>query len=66
MVICFAKTERNTVQHQFWIYVVDGQYSNNLLSRSPACAMRLVARADFISAKVFGEIGCLNCKPIQI
>lgn len=61
----FAETERNTACHQFWIYVVDGHYSNNL-SRSVACAMRLVARADHIRAEVFGEIGCLNCKPIKI
>lgn len=26
--------------------------------------VQLVARADHICAEVFGEIGCLNCKPI--
>lgn len=48
-----AETKRNTTRHQFWIYVVDGHYTHNLLSRSAACAMRLVARADHIHARTF-------------
>lgn len=57
--------QRNTALHQFWNYVVDGQYTNNLLRRSTAHAMRLVAREDHIHAEVFEEIGCLNCKLIK-
>lgn len=50
--------------------VIKGQYTSNLLGRSIAKQMGLGARVNEINSSltdyVFGEIGLLNCEPVEI
>ena len=48
------------------IYVIEGSCVNNLLSRHAACQMGLVLRIEGTTANVFGDIGLMNCEPVQI
>jgi hypothetical protein len=59
-------SERKGEKYQFWIFVIQGPYANNQVSRTFACKMSLFLRADEISTDVFGEIGPLNCEPVKI
>ncbi|XP_063072782.1 uncharacterized protein K02A2.6-like [Engraulis encrasicolus] len=62
-----ATTERKGQKYSFWIFVVSGACTNNLLSRAVACKMGLVLRVDELECdSVFGDIGRLNCKPVKI
>lgn len=63
-----ANTESKGKKFELWVFVVDGPFANNLLSRSTACKMGLVQRVDEITDHndVYGDIGLLNCEPVKI
>ncbi|CAI5657120.1 unnamed protein product [Oreochromis niloticus] len=71
---CMGKFLATTVykgqKYQYWITVIKGQYASNLLGKTVAKRMGLVARVNKISSDltedVFGEIGLLNCEPVKI
>lgn len=50
--------------------MIKGQYTSNLLGKSVAKRMGLVARVDEIKSSltdyVFGETGLLNCEPLTV
>lgn len=57
-------------KYQYWITVIKGPYSHNLLGGSVAKRMGLVRRIDGIDtdmlSDVFGDIGLLKCDPVKI
>lgn len=63
-----AETEKRGVKHQFWIYVMRGPFTTNLLGRRIASEMGLIRRVDGIESyeDVFGDIGLLKCEPVKI
>uniref|UniRef100_A0A669BGT0 Gypsy retrotransposon integrase-like protein 1 n=1 Tax=Oreochromis niloticus TaxID=8128 RepID=A0A669BGT0_ORENI len=71
---CMGKFLATTVykgqKYQYSITVIKGQYASNLLGKTVAKRMGLVARVNKISSDltedVFGEIGLLNCEPVKI
>lgn len=65
-----ATTHYKGQKYQYWVTVIQGQYASNLLGKTVAKRMGLVARVNAISSDltsdVFGEIGLLNCEPVKI
>lgn len=65
-----ATTTYKGQKYQYWITVINGQYASNLLGKTVAKHMGLVARVNAISSdltnNVFGEIGLLDCEPVNI
>lgn len=65
-----ASTMYKRRKYQYWITVIKGQYSSNLLGRAVAKQMGLIARVNRINSSltddVFGEIGLLHCEPVKI
>lgn len=66
----FATTVYKGHKYQYWITVIEGHYASNLLGKTVAKRMGLVARVNEINSDltkdVFGEIGLLNCEPVKI
>lgn len=56
------------VNYTFWIYVMEGPFTTNLLGRRTAIKMGLVHRVERLESNedVFGDIGLLNCDPVKI
>lgn len=56
------------VNYTFWIYVMEGPFTTNLLGRKTAIKMGLVHRVERLESNedVFGDIGLLNCDPVKI
>lgn len=65
-----ATSEYKGEKYRFWITVIKGPYSHNLLGRSVATKMGLVMRVDGMDtvmlSQVFGDIGLLKCDPVKI
>ena len=65
-----ATSEYKDKKYRFWITVIQGPYSHNLLGRSVATRMGLVMRVDgmdtLMLSDVFGDIGLLKCDPVKI
>ena len=65
-----ATSEYKGKKYRFWVTVIKGPYSHNLLGRSVATSMKLVMRADGMDtvmlSDVFGDIGLLKCDPVKI
>lgn len=65
-----ATSEYKGKKYRFWITVIKGPYSHNLLGRSVATRMGLVMRVDGMDtvmlSQVFGDIGLLKCYPVKI
>lgn len=56
------------VNYTFWIYVMEGPFTTNLLGQKTAIKMGLVHRVERLESNedVFGDIGLLNCDPVKI
>lgn len=52
----------------FWIYVMSGPFTTNLLGRKTAIKMGLVRRVNGLESydDIFGDIGLLKCEPVKI
>ncbi|KAK0133586.1 hypothetical protein N1851_030913 [Merluccius polli] len=65
-----ATSEYKGKKYRFWVTVIKGPYSHNLLGRSVATKMGLVMRVDGMDtvmlSDVFGDIGLLKCDPVKI
>ena len=48
------------------IYVIEAASVNNLLSRHAACQMGLLQRVEEATPNVFGDIGLMNCEPVNV
>ena len=48
------------------IYVIEAASVNNLLSRHAVCQMGLLQRVEEATPNVFGDIGIMNCEPVNI
>ena len=55
---------------KYWVTVIRGPYSHNLLGRSVAKRMGLVMRVNAVASDllegVFGDIGLFKCDPVKI
>lgn len=62
-----ATCEYKDQKCKFWVTVIKGPYSHNLLGRSVATKIRLIIRLDTVVPNdVFGDIGLLKCERIKI
>lgn len=57
-------------RYKYWVTVIKGPYSHNLLGRSVSKRMGLVMRVNAITTDllndVFGDIGLFKCEPVKI
>ena len=62
-----TQCERHGETFPFWIYIMSGTFTTNLLGWKTAIKMGLVRRVNGLeSYDVFGDIGLLNCEPVKI
>lgn len=64
-----ADAEVKQKRYRFRVLVTEGSTTDNLLSRGAAVRMGLIRRIDEINlddSELFGDIGCLDCDPVQI
>ena len=65
-----ATSEYKGKKYRFWVTVIEGPYSHNLLGRSVATSMGLVMRVNGMDtvmlSDVFRDIGLLKCDPVKI
>ena len=61
-----TNVEHKDESYTLTVYVVGGNQTNDLLSRSAASSMGLIHRVEQVNESVFGDIGLMKCEPVAI